>query len=1442
MAAIRRSAKTNEERDTVNIAASAVTTATDITESNDVTRATTPATFQASPSNYAAQLTWSHISPLNSTETTPLPANSQPATMTPELDSVVVVEISDGIPVASSIAPPPDVPLLDSRQIPYNPLGFVAELASELTAQCHEEIHPPPVELPSNEIMVDTSEPVVFANAFPLAPVELHSDEVPAGRRAMRNTAEPKTLLSEADMQAKAQQSRAHQAVQELLHRPYRPPRQNSMPQSASSHMQPPSGPTEPAPGKYQPYNPAKHATVVATAMNRYSTPESHYADPASSNKRHSLAGSAPSQLRPSQVPAALQPPQVPPKRPLDSPDFGPQGMIPGSGARHESISGPVFQGTTAGLGHVPSVLQPARGRPIRVQSPPQSQGASPHRGYQAYQPYRDLQRDIEDTVQLLTKTGYGQGGETTPPEASNPGKPQVSRTSTLPANLPSLPYMGVRPHLPHSPVTAPVTSGNLQSRQIHSQDYSGGGASREASTAAPHQYAAPLPPSSADLPQPLNIHRKPPMPAPVNILPTVTASPSPPVTANPDMIPRKATPVLYDTMIVTTPTGTGSGPEANFPSGSSGSGDQAATFYGQAEPLVQPNLPPLSSTPQATPFQMQAPKAADQSASSHGGSQSGGHPPFEQAVSSGFSVVLEPSIPSAPDHTAPGQPSSIKPEAGSQPSSSHTLAAEVNPLPLSLNNATRVLNTFQPPPSSGIVLQDGGQPESSHPSSIVSNVTRVSSAYVISDHQPMAQVHDQTPPEPNVTPPTTQAAQTTPPNVPYASPAVPATARHRSSSSNPSNVLDAQQAVTPPQPSATPRASSILSPSPVSRASSPAVHRESVSQSPVSVQPPAATPSFAQNRAPAGQVSPNQNTVYAPSVGLGASPMAPPPSSHPPPANSSGPGYMIPSGHHPLGSHPVSISQSPTPESPMPIKPDGFHANGPGVDQPPSTYFALNAPGVYAQAPAAPQNYAGDSHLAGTSTQQPPQAIPVPLPSNHSGHNPSQGPPMPVPPPLFAQQQAVRPPTVMTNQGQVGSQQPMPQPLPAAGPTQLTMHSGQSPPMPIAQGRPPMPNVSGQAPPGQAPPDQVPPGQAPPGQAPPGQAPPSQAPPSQAPLGQAPQSIPQRTLSLMSPMQPAAPQSGRPTHPGAPVTAPPQMMFVPPSMPPGNPPQRVQPGMLPQQPYAFHPGMQPQAGMGQHQPIPPHMMQQHHMPGGPHPHPMQAPQKPPSQSSLKEEKGWFGKLWRSDSVKKTPSSGAPGGANKLQKQGGPLPHPSVPQQGFFPQQPPHHNQGQPGFAPGPQPGMPPHMMMMHQQQHQLQQPPPGMQQQQQSAPQPPPQFQQQHQQFQHQQNAPPQSQPRPQPPPQFQQQQQQQQQPQTLAWKNGNGDQIGPVPHPQLQFESGNLNPSQPVMPPPHMRQAIQQQQQQLGGKNGNAGSGGWGGESTSGYDGSGWGDEDYR
>lgn len=1312
----------------------------------------------------------SYISPTVSAETTPLVTSSQPATTSPETNSVILVETGPGVAVDTGAAPSPTVPLLDSRQVeaPRDPLGFVAELPSELTAQCREETHPAPVELPSNEVMREVTEPAVYANAFHLAPVELPSDTIPAPRVATANRSDQKAPTSRVPTQGN-EQPPPHQVVQGPVHRPYRPARQNSLPQPASRPLQPFNTTGAPTPGKYQPYNPARHAAVAAdyassaVSGNRHSISGIQNLGPSNGDKRHSLAGPAPSHYQSSEVPAILKPPRVSPKQPLDGPGSGGKSTVPVSRTRHQSISGSGNVGNS-GLVKVPSVLQPARGRPIRAQSPPENRQGSPNKNYQAYKPYRDLQRDIDDTVQLLSRTGYGQGSTGTP-QTSSPGGP---KTDTLPTDLPSTPYMGVRPQLPPSVASAPVTLQSLQSHRNLPRDYHTGIAPRrEASTAAFQEYSIPLPPSSPDIPEPLNLSRKSPVPTTQDSIPTVNASLRPPLTTEPEIISRESTPAPCDIMIVSVPGAAGSNTKPNASAGSLGSTDSRNhpnTHEGTGFAFQQSQLD-TSDKLQVGSLEVHEDKTTASVAISSGELQ---RKPSEQVVLGDFGVASAPSIPPAPHPAASAQALSVGsevnmsaltsasvvetidlpsilqsiPEDSREPQNQggtllpHNEPFEVSQITDQESGANQ--QTAQAP--SGNVFAETGHSRPSQPNPTVPDPTPTSSsAHIILDYS-VVQMEPFSQPALDgsmmrSTDQTVQAETSTPP---HASPALPAIPRHQSSPSR--SGLVGQQAVTPStQTSLTPRVPSSRSPSPLSRAPSPLAHGSNPR-----------TPSSTSTLNRSGQAHGLQQ-LASQSLGGDQVPIEGHPSSsvslsssdqdlihQQPNVSQSAASVQLPTetmasfsqdmasttevspSQHRVYPLAMGLGPSPIPSQPLvsnvpaakwttppQIPPAGRHplASHPVDVCPPSpsitpkpSSLGSGTPGAGQAPPVTPAPMA----LPGVHPS-PPQPLAKDL--SAAGTSSLQPQPRPVmPQPAFNQATSYSNP--MANPGHTGSQLHMPQPQPAAGPVQLPMQSsGRMPPMPIA---------SGQALPVSSAPSQV------------------------------PANAPHRSFSLMSLTSPPPSHATK-----APGTAPPErsMMFSPPGGPQGMlPPQAAQPGaLLSRQTFPPQTGMLPlQPGMLQHQ------SSQLQMVGGPQ---MMQIQPPRPAEPVKEEKSWFGRLWRSDTVKR---SNSVAGGGKLQKQGG---RPMS-------QQPPFQDQfnqsGQVSGQPMLMQGMMPHMTMHYPQQ---------------------------------QQNL------SPQPPPQLQRQQQG-----MAAGMNGSYTMPGTAQH-------GNQHP-QPVPPPLHMRQGsagiLQQQHQQ--------------------------------
>ncbi|KAL2119567.1 hypothetical protein VTJ04DRAFT_6528 [Mycothermus thermophilus] len=525
----------------------------------------------SAPADRTADKTRATVSPVASAQGTPLPGSAHPATATPEQYSATVASQSESTPAQQPVvpqveeevaAPPPEIYMLDSREIQPDPVGRIAELVSDATPRCYDELNPAPVELPAFDMREEQAPPrTAYVNAFDLPPVELPPNELTpeqvAAKRAAERAAEKRrsvaaSLESGTDPE---KQKKEYEALEQLLNHPFKTPRQGTWPMapksSTSATPSPPPAPrpapaqpaSQPVPGKYQPYNP-EAAPAVHPAVARAARSES------SDQKRHSMAAAPPSHYRPQHVPSSLQTPQAPPRPATTAPS-----RPPGTGARPMSVAGPITAGSTGGLAHVPSVLKPARGAalmssstrersaslsdppttgshggglthvpsvlqpargraPIKPNSPPQSQpqsqNASPARTYQPYKPYRDITTEIEETVQMVANISVSQASKRTP-DVGKP--PQLYRNQTFPTQLPSQQqqYKNIRPYTPAaSSATAsdPVTLGTLRSQQQpqlqppSSGEFSSGGIVESTDPAISfhhHQaFSIPLPPPSS--------------------------------------------------------------------------------------------------------------------------------------------------------------------------------------------------------------------------------------------------------------------------------------------------------------------------------------------------------------------------------------------------------------------------------------------------------------------------------------------------------------------------------------------------------------------------------------------------------------------------------------------------------------------------------------------------------------------------------------------------------------------------------------------------------------------------------------------------------------------------------------------------------------------------------------------------------------------------------
>jgi len=384
------------------------------------------------------------------------------------------------IAVDSGMVQSPDIPMLHSESRPFelpdaahmgasnshalaqnhrvfSPVGFVAELASDATAQCAEEANPPPIELPGNEIMFGGWQ----TNLIPSAPVELPHNPI-------------EVLPTPPAETAQAEKPLPSQGLARVSSPPQDP---GGRPALQAETETPPAADTR----AYLPFR-AKNITRDETLAKRSSVvlgdvslAESQNREMGHVDKRHSLAGPAlPAKRDLSDTPAALQPPRVPPKRPLDDDDkvLRPASVaapshpvIPGTEARHQSIpspsdggfggipaalrpapgQGPAPRPNPAGLSHFPSILKPARGQsPARPMQPSgSSEGRRVHIAAKPYMSYQGHSSRGGSPARSAAAFGPNAGqnhiSSADVPQPGDPDfRPGLQRVNTLPDQLPS--------------------------------------------------------------------------------------------------------------------------------------------------------------------------------------------------------------------------------------------------------------------------------------------------------------------------------------------------------------------------------------------------------------------------------------------------------------------------------------------------------------------------------------------------------------------------------------------------------------------------------------------------------------------------------------------------------------------------------------------------------------------------------------------------------------------------------------------------------------------------------------------------------------------------------------------------------------------------------------------------------------------------------------------
>ncbi|KAK3947961.1 hypothetical protein QBC32DRAFT_382558 [Pseudoneurospora amorphoporcata] len=220
---------------------------------------------------------------------------------------------------------------------------------------------------------------------------------------------------------------------------------------------------------------------------------------------RHFIQGQVPSRV---EVPAVSSEKQTLEKTGLD----GQQGKAE-PGAELESKSKANGQADNASTQRVPSVLQPARGRPKRLQNASGGQQGSSTTNSFVHRPLYDLPELDHQTVKGLhghqSMTLLNQKDALDPP-------PAFTRTNTLPVDLPSLPFMGngfSSKTETSSPAPKPQDQQPLPPPASSEEEPQMG--TNFASTTRPHRgslsdYANPGLPDTGQSVKPRNIIRKP--------------------------------------------------------------------------------------------------------------------------------------------------------------------------------------------------------------------------------------------------------------------------------------------------------------------------------------------------------------------------------------------------------------------------------------------------------------------------------------------------------------------------------------------------------------------------------------------------------------------------------------------------------------------------------------------------------------------------------------------------------------------------------------------------------------------------------------------------------------------------------------------------------------------------------------------------------------------
>ncbi|WYZ38438.1 hypothetical protein EsH8_III_000352 [Colletotrichum jinshuiense] len=310
--------------------------------------------------------------------------------------STQTIPTSPGVPMLDSVERPRPEPAVTYQAPSWDPVGIMAEMATEHTAPAHIETHPDPVEMADNAVLapIETHVDVIGIAELPewTSPSE-HKPSGPSTHELLHQTnMSDKALYGATFGTGSRPQSSSPSSTTQTSPKTKseavaaKPTSDHSLPQQGPQQAQspPPHVNNEPSdvkqntskPGenqnKYQAYVPGLVKSVAPEQSSR--EPDFKRRESSQSLAREvSLMMGPRSKFEHRSMPSVLQPPQVPPKHPIQSDQplthqpatpallSRPQdpSKEPDIGAGVGQPSGPSAQGP---LQHIPSVLKPARG------------------------------------------------------------------------------------------------------------------------------------------------------------------------------------------------------------------------------------------------------------------------------------------------------------------------------------------------------------------------------------------------------------------------------------------------------------------------------------------------------------------------------------------------------------------------------------------------------------------------------------------------------------------------------------------------------------------------------------------------------------------------------------------------------------------------------------------------------------------------------------------------------------------------------------------------------------------------------------------------------------------------------------------------------------------------------------------------------------------------